>query len=190
MRVLVPAPCLVILCGPAGCGKSTFARRNFIETAIVSSDRCRAMIADDEASLRVSREAFALFHQIIETRLRHRRLTVANSTALRPEARAELARIARRCRVPTALIVFDVPEATCRRWDARRDRRVGSAVIHRQWQMVQDALRRAPQEGYDQVVILGEADVTRVRVEVRPGLDSSAPAHAPALHDDGRTGGE
>lgn len=167
MRVVVPSPCLVILCGPAGCGKSSFARRTFLDTAIVSSDRCRAMIADDEASLRVSREAFALFHQIIETRLRHRRLTVADSTALHPDARAALRRIARRCEIPTAIIVFDVPEEACRRWDTRRERRVGGPVIHRQWLMLQDALRRIPEEGYDQVVILGEQDVTRTNVEAR-----------------------
>lgn len=174
MQVVVPNPCLVILCGPAGCGKSTFARRNFLETAVVSSDRCRAMIADDEASLRVSGAAFALFHQIIETRLRHRRFTVADSTALTPDARRALRRLARRGEVPATIIVFDVPEQTCRRWDARRERRVGGAVIHRQWQRLQDALQRVPEEGYDQVVVLGEEDVTRAGVEVAKGTNGGA----------------
>src|SRR5438445_9081066 len=59
MVVRVPDPSLVVLCGPAGSGKTTFARRHFRDTAIVSSDRCRAMIADDEANIRVSREAKA-----------------------------------------------------------------------------------------------------------------------------------
>ena len=166
MRVMVPEPSLVILCGPAGSGKSTFAVRNFPDTAVVSSDRCRAMIADDEASLRVSRDAFALFHEIIELRLRHRRLTVADSTALHPEARRALRAIARRSGVPVTVVIFDVPEATCRLWDARRERKVGTAVIRRQWEMLQDALRRIPGEGYEQTVILSEADVAKTRVEV------------------------
>lgn len=166
MRLTVPEPCLVILCGPAGSGKSTFAVRNFPETSVVSSDRCRAMIADDEASLRASRDAFGLFHEIIELRLRHRRLTVADSTALHPEARRTLRAIARRSGVPVTVVIFDVPEATCRLWDARRDRRVGAGVIRRQWQMLQDALRRIPGEGYDQMVVLGEAEVTKARVDV------------------------
>lgn len=166
MRVVLPNACLVILCGPAGSGKSTFAQRNFSETAIVSSDRCRAMLTDDESNMRASADAFALFHQIIDTRLRLRRLTVADSTALHPDARRDLRRLARRWKTPITIVVFDVPEETCQRWNARRGRRVGRSVIHRQWQQSRHALQRIPHEGYDQVIILGEDDVVRARVEV------------------------
>ena len=129
MEVVLPDPCLVILCGPAGCGKSTFARAHFVETAVVSSDRCRALIADDEREMRVSGAAFALFHQIIDGRLRFRRLTVADSTALQPDARRELRRIARRWKTPTALLAFDIPEETCVLWNARRGRQVTRASV-------------------------------------------------------------
>ncbi|MDQ7842911.1 MAG: AAA family ATPase [Armatimonadota bacterium] len=166
MRIVVPNSCLVILCGPAACGKSTFARRNFPATAVVSSDHCRAMIADDERDLRVSPDAFALFHQIIDLRLRYGRLAVADSTALHPAARRALRRIARRRQRPVVMIVFNVSEETCRLWDGRRERQVGAAVIHRQWQMLQEALARIPGEGYDQVVVLGEDEVGRAQVEV------------------------
>lgn len=134
MVMVLPDPCLVILCGPAGSGKSTFAQAHFAETAVVSSDRCRALIADDEQELRVSGAAFVLFHQIIDSRLRFRRLTVADSTALHP--------------------------------DARRGRRVARAVIHRQWQQLQSAIRGVPQEGYEQVVVLGPADVEQASVRI------------------------
>jgi len=164
--VQIPAPALVVLCGPAGSGKSTFAHRHFPDTSIVSSDRCRAMIADDEANIRISREAFELFHQIIELRLRHCHLTVADSTAVRPEARKALLHIGQQCEVPTAAILFDVAEATCLRRDEGRARRVGRAVIHRQWEAFQQALRRVPSEGFSQVVVLGEDDVRRVHVEI------------------------
>lgn len=166
MVVVLPDPCLVILCGPAGCGKSTFAHAHFVQTAVVSSDRCRALIADDEQELRVSGAAFALFHQIIDSRLRFRRLTVADSTALHPDARRELRRIARRWKTPTTLLAFDIPEETCILWNARRGRRVARAVIHRQWQQLQSALRRVPQEGYEQVVMLGPADVEHASVQI------------------------
>ena len=162
----VPDPSLVVLCGPAGSGKTTFARRHFRDTAIVSSDRCRAMIADDEANIRVSRDAFELFHTIIEVRLRHRRLTVADSTALLPEARRMLRQIARRCEVPVIALLLDVPEATCLVWDERRDRRVGRPVIHRQWERFQQALRTIPKEGFDQVVIVGERELNSTQVQI------------------------
>ena len=166
MVVRVPDPSLVVLCGPAGSGKTTFARRHFRDTAIVSSDRCRAMIADDEANIRVSRDAFELFHAIIEMRLRHRRLTVADSTALLPEARRMLHQIARRCEVPVIALLLDVPEATCLVWDERRDRRVGRPVIHRQWERFQQALRTIPKEGFDQVVIVGERELNSTQVQI------------------------
>lgn len=166
MEVVLPDPCLVILCGPAGCGKSTFARAHFTETTVVSSDQCRALIADDERELRISGAAFALFHQIIDSRLRFRRLTVADSTALHPDARRELRRIARRWNAPTTLLAFDIPEETCLVWNAHRGRRVTRAVIHRQWLQLQEALRRVPQEGYGQVVVLGPADVEHVSVRI------------------------
>lgn len=166
MVVRIPDPSLVVLCGPAGSGKTTFARRHFRETAIVSSDRCRAMIADDEANIRVSRDAFELFHTIIETRVRHQRLTVADSTALQPDARQTLRQIARRGEVPVIAILFDVSEATCQAWDLRRDRRVGRPVIHRQWERFQHVLRTAPDEGFDQVVILGEDELGTMQVQI------------------------
>ncbi|MDR7400644.1 MAG: AAA family ATPase [Armatimonadota bacterium] len=168
MIVRIPDPSLVVLCGPAASGKSTFARRHFLPTAVVSTDRCRAMIADDEANIRVSRDAFELFFHIIELRLRHRRLAVADSTALQPDVRLALRQLARRYEVPAVAILFDVPEETCVRWDASRPRRVGRPVIHRQWERFQQALRSVPGEGFDQVVVLGEDDIRSCRVELVP----------------------
>lgn len=48
MRLEIPELSVVVLVGASGAGKSTFARRWFLPTEIVSSDACRAMIADDE----------------------------------------------------------------------------------------------------------------------------------------------
>src|SRR5450631_504558 len=68
-----PAPCIItlpqrsllVLCGPAGCGKSTFARWVLEQqdppmqaTVIVSSDTCRAIVCDDESNQQVNRDTF------------------------------------------------------------------------------------------------------------------------------------
>ncbi len=166
-RLVIPDPSLVVLCGPAGSGKSTFGRRHFRGTAIVSSDRSRAMISDDEGNIRVSPEAFELFYLIIDLRLRHRRLTVADSTALRREARRELLNLARRHNVPAVLIVFDVSEERAQTLNAhRRGRRVGRPVIREQWERLREALPTITDEGFDQVYILGEDEVSATSVRV------------------------
>lgn len=169
MRIAIPDPSLVMLCGPAGSGKSTFARKHFSETAVVSSDRCRAMIGDNESNLSVSRDAFDLFHQIIAARLRHGRLAVADSTALSADARREVRQIGRRAGVPVILIVFDVSESTSVKQDEARHRRVGRPVIREQWERLQEALSAISHESYDQVVIIGEDDVRRASVELVKG---------------------
>ena len=43
----VPDLSLVVLVGASGSGKSTFARRHFRSTQVLSSDACRGMVADD-----------------------------------------------------------------------------------------------------------------------------------------------
>ncbi|HYB00582.1 MAG TPA: AAA family ATPase, partial [Ktedonobacteraceae bacterium] len=88
--ITIPRRTLLVLCGPAGSGKSTFAAQRFAATTIVSSDHCRAMICDDENNQKVNRDTFELFHLIIQKRLSLGRFTVADSTALQPDARRKL----------------------------------------------------------------------------------------------------
>ncbi len=173
--IVVPVPSLVILCGPASSGKSTFAAKHFPPTAIVSSDRCRAMVADDEANMAVSRDAFEIFHQIIDARLQHRRIAVADSTAVQREARRALIQIARRRDVPTVLIVFNVSEEVCIQWNGRRTRRVGSAVIHQHSLALQAALGEIAEEGHAQILIMSAAEVGQMSVELARGSAAGVP---------------
>src|SRR6184192_2833322 len=60
-------PSVVALCGPAACGKSAFAARHFRPTQIISSDRCRALVCDDEQDQRFQTQAFALLHFLVRS---------------------------------------------------------------------------------------------------------------------------
>src|SRR5215469_11291160 len=93
--VILPQRTLLVLCGSAGSGKSTFAAQRFPETTIVSSDRCRGMICDDENSQAVNRDAFDLFHYILRKRMILGRFCVADSVALLPYARENLRQLSR-----------------------------------------------------------------------------------------------
>ena len=94
----VPALCLVVLIGASGSGKSTFARRHFAPTEVISSDFCRGLVADDENDQSASRDAFDVLHYIAGKRLAAGRLTVIDATNVQPEARKQLIAIAQGAR--------------------------------------------------------------------------------------------
>jgi protein phosphatase len=164
--IQIPSNALVALCGPAACGKSTFARKHFKRTEIVSTDHCRAMIFDDEKNQSVSGHAFELFYFIIEKRLRLARLAVADSTALAPEARKELLRLARAHGRSAHVIAFDAPVETLLERDKRRRRKVGEEVIRKQAEKFAPVLERLPQEGFDAVWRLDEKTADSATLEL------------------------
>ena len=164
--IALPQRTLIVLCGPAGAGKSTFAHK-FVElhqaqgyrpTSIVSSDYCRAMICDDETNQQVNRDTFDLFYYIIRKRLFQGRLTIADSTALQANARQALIEIARCYQYHRCLFVFNMSLQTCLAHDQcqTRGRMVGGKVIFYHWQILQQALLEIPHEGWDEVHILDE----------------------------------
>lgn len=172
-------PSVVVLCGPAACGKSTFAAQHFRPTQIVSSDHMRALVCDDESDQRFQTQAFALLHFLIEQRLSINRLCVVDSTALTAQARRSLLEIARRHQVPAVVLRFDVPLAACLERDGQRPRTVGQATIERQHQLFEQAKATLQQEGFDQVIELSDGDLGKVRFEIvfrplpRPAGNSS-----------------
>ncbi len=159
-------PSVVVLCGPAACGKSTFAAKHFRPTQIVSSDQARALVSDDERDQRFQTQAFALVHFLIEQRLSINRLCVVDSTALTLQARKSLLEIARRHHVPAVVILFDVALAACLERDTNRQRSVGAATIERQHEMFIQAKAAIREEGFDQVMELGDNELDKVQFEI------------------------
>lgn len=148
----VPAFSLILLVGPSGTGKSTFAARHFSETEVVSSDRCRAMIVDDEAEQRVTPDAFELLNVIVSRRLKWMRLTAVDATNLEPKARRGLLDLAKRHHCQAVAVVLDLPPDLCRERNAgRTDRRVAPEVIERQFETFRTAKKRIGKEGFRSV---------------------------------------
>ena len=168
MRLPIPELSLVLLVGPAGSGKSTFARRHFGRTEVVSSDECRALVADDEGDQSATRDAFDLLHVLVEKRLRRGRLTVVDATNVRPEARQPLLVLARRAHVPAVAIVFDQPLDLCVARDAARPRCVGPDVVERHAAELHRSLPHLGREGFRHVhalrrpADLDDTQITRV----------------------------
>src|SRR5882757_9738943 len=132
-RIAVPALSLVVLIGVSGSGKSTFARKHFLGTEVISSDFCRGLVSDDENDQAATKDAFAVLHFIAAKRLAAGRLTVIDATNVQPEARKELVALAREHDVLPVAIVLDPPEQVCvARNEQRPDRQFGKQVVVRQ----------------------------------------------------------
>src|ERR1700674_2329595 len=110
MTIEIPELALVILIGPSGSGKSTFARKHFKPTEIITSDLCRALVADDENAQDATPAAFEVLHLIASKRLEGGRLTVIDATNVQPESRKSLVELAKKYYCLVVGIVFDVPE--------------------------------------------------------------------------------
>lgn len=167
MTIRYPASALVLLVGPSGSGKSTFAARHFKPTQVIASDQCRAMIVDDAATQGVNEDAFALLGHWLELRLKHRRFTVVDSTALKPGDRANLTGLAQKHRVPCYALALDVPVEECIRRDGLRpDRTVGERVIRRHHATFENAKREIARDktlaGYH---ILTPQEIETVAIE-------------------------
>jgi predicted kinase len=165
---------LVLLVGPSGSGKSTFAHNYFRPTEIVSSDVCRALVCDDESNQRVSGTAFEVFYKIIDSRLKHKKLTVADATNLTRSARYSLSRYASEHEVPLVVLAFDTPVEQCIANNAKRARFVPPEVITKHHADYLGALERIMDGGdyepvYDQVIRLDPEQRYTVKIAT-PGV--------------------
>ncbi len=166
--IKIPASSLVVLCGPAGCGKSTFARKNFKPTQIVSTDHCRAMVSDDESNISSSYRAFKVFRCIIEQRLALGRLTVADSTALTRKARRELLEMGRAYDFQIIILVFNIPLETCIKRNLSRSRVVSEKVLASHSRQLKKTLEEIKREGFDGIHILDLEEKENTSVHVIP----------------------
>ncbi|MET8327305.1 polynucleotide kinase-phosphatase [Streptomyces sp. NPDC005181] len=163
---------LVVLVGASGSGKSTFARRHFKPTEIISSDFCRGLVADDENDQSASGDAFDVLHYIAGKRLAAGRLTVVDATNVQAESRRQLVQLARSHDVLPIAIVLDLPEEVCQARNATRPDRAGMPrhVVQRHRRELRRSLRGLEREGFRKVHILRteeEAEHAEVVLERR-----------------------
>ena len=176
METVIPLPrdAAVLILGSAGSGKSTFARAHFAESQVLSSDRFRAMISDDEGNQGASSAAFDILHRLLDYRLLWGRLSVVDATNLKPSARQPLLDRIRRHGRPAVAIVLDPGLEVCRERNARRTSRVVDAhVLELHQNLIRQALEELPREGFAAVCHLSSAEmIDAVRLEVEaPAYD-------------------
>ncbi|KUN69151.1 polynucleotide kinase-phosphatase [Streptomyces canus] len=158
---------LVVLVGASGSGKSTFARRNFKPTEVISSDFCRGLVSDDENDQGATKDAFDVLHYIAGKRLAAGRRTVVDATSVQEDSRRQLIDLAKKYDVLPIAIVLDVPEEVCAERNAARTDRADMPirVIKRHIRELRRSIRRLEREGFRKVHVLrGVADVENATV--------------------------
>ncbi len=179
--IAIPELSLVVLVGASGSGKTTFARAHFRPTEIVSSDACRAMIADNENDQSATPEAFELLHFIARKRLAAGRLTVIDATNVQSESRTPLVAIAREQHCIPVAIVLNLPERLCLERNAsRRDRPISAHAVRQQVSQLRRSLRDLKQQGFRHIFVLQtEEEVAAVQVSRQPLWNNRRDEHGP-----------
>ncbi|SFK78698.1 polynucleotide kinase-phosphatase [Streptosporangium canum] len=167
-EIAVPEMSLVVLVGVSGSGKSTFARKHFTPTQVVSSDFCRGLVADDENDQAATPDAFDVLDYIVGTRLRRGLLTVVDATNVQWDARKKLIELAKSHNVLVDAIVMDVPEEVAiERNEARPDRDFGPHVIRRQRKDLRRSMAKISRDGFRRVHVLRGTDEIEAATVVR-----------------------
>lgn len=167
--------------GTSGSGKSTFAKKHFLPTEVLSSDYCRALVSDDENDLSATTNAFEVLHFIARKRLAAGRLTVIDATNVHKEARKPLLDIAREFHCIPVAVVFNLPEDLCQARNKERcDRNFGKHVIRQQRSQLRQSLRNLKYEGFRHIFIIdSEEDVNVAAVTRVPLWNDKTDEHGP-----------
>jgi protein phosphatase len=184
--IVVEHPCVIVLAGPSGVGKSTWARANFSEDTIVESDWCRWKITGDAGDQGATADAFELVHTMMRMRLAHGQSVVVDSTALAARDRASLLEVATEAGVDAHLVVFEATERECLKAQETRERQVPEAAIKRHVARLNELVGEVrsgatKDEGFTSSTIVPRAMMatTGVRFEtaVAPGYDVFGDVH-------------
>jgi protein phosphatase len=181
IELKIPKLSLVILIGVSGSGKSSFARKHFSATEVVSSDQCRALVSDNENDMAATTDAFELLHFIVAKRLAAGKFTVIDATNVQIHSRQPLITIARQYHARPVAIILDLPEKVCQERNKERpDRDFGPHVIRQQRSQLRRSLKSLKREGFLHIwKLTSEEEVNTAIVERVPLWNDKTDLHGP-----------
>jgi protein phosphatase len=181
MKLKIPELAVVALIGPSGSGKSSFARKHFRATEVLSSDYCRGLVSDDETSQAATNDAFDVLYYIASKRLAAGKLVVIDATNVQTEARKPIVALGRQFHCLPVAIVFDLPEKICHERNRDRpERDFGPHVVRQQAQQMRRALRNLEREGFRTIHVLHSLEeVDAAEIERQPLWNNLKHEHGP-----------
>ena len=151
----IPDPALVVLIGPAGSGKSTWAAERYRAQEVISADLLRSVVGSGEHDLEASGDAFALLDQIVAARLRRSLTTVVDTLGQDAARRRGQLALARQARLPAVAVLLDTSSAVCRRRNRARDQPVPAPALDAQLRRMRAVTGEVAAEGWDLVLRAG-----------------------------------
>jgi len=149
----------VLLIGPTGSGKSTFAAANFRPAEIVSADYLRGLLANDPADQSASADAFKILNLIVNGRLSRRLTTVVDATSLLAPNRARYRGYAAKHGVPVVVVAFNLEPHTYHfRNQGRYGRVVDNDVVEKQIDQMAKAMAALRSENYAAIHVVRDGD--------------------------------
>ncbi len=168
MELKIPELSLIVLMGASSSGKSSFAKKHFKATQVISSDTCRGLVSDDESSQEASGDAFELLHFMVEKRLKRGLLTVVDATNLQAESRRRLIGISKKYHFASVVVAFDMAEKILlERHRNRTDRDFSDRVIQNHHRDFRTSLRGLDRE-FKYAFVLREREVESAFFNINP----------------------
>lgn len=180
-QLKIPELALVVLIGPTGSGKSTFARRHFLPTEVLSSDYFRGLVSNDENNQSATNDAFDALHYVAAKRLERGYLTVVDATNVQAEARRPLVELARKFHCLPVAIVLNPPQKVCeQRNQERADRQFGDHVLRQQRSQLRRSFRGLKREGFRHIFELTSvAEIDAATIMREPLWNDKRSEHGP-----------
>ncbi|MGH9211939.1 MAG: TIGR03560 family F420-dependent LLM class oxidoreductase [Acidimicrobiales bacterium] len=145
----LPDPCVVVLVGASGAGKTHWARTAFDLGYVVASDDLRAVVGLGPDDQRAGTDAFDLLELILDRRCRRGLTTVVDSTGLDARRRAAWLRVARQNGVPAHVVLFATADMLCRSRNRDRSRPVPAKVLTTQLRQAREVSAVLAADGWD-----------------------------------------
>jgi predicted kinase len=140
---------VVVLVGLPGSGKSTYVKP--MGSAVLSSDKIRELLADDETDQTIHEQVFQTLRYILRQRLAiGRPVTYVDATNLTPTERRPYLEIAREDGAYAEAVFFDAPIEVCLERNAGRPRVVPPAALR---EMAAKLIPPRLEEGFSRIVI-------------------------------------
>jgi F420-dependent oxidoreductase-like protein len=166
----LPTPCLVVLIGPSGSGKSAWAAANFRADQVVDSDALRALVGNGPHDQRAGKDAFDVLDLVLERRCARRLTTVVDTLGLDGTGRRGYLELARRHSMACHAVVFDTPPEVCRARNRGRERPVPAKVLASQMRAFAKAGDDLGQEGFAGVHAPGPVQAVPAELLDAPGF--------------------